>query len=481
VTQRWRPRPGDVVVRRPRLAQLRPVIVPVPLTLPKVPSQRLASPLTVVYGFLLLVLVGTGLLLLPWANHTGQPTPFMTALFTAASAATVTGLTVVDTATYWTPFGQGVLWALILVGGLGWMTLATFLLLVLGQRLSLPHQLAMQQPLGLQQVGRVIQVMQRTVLTFLAIQVVGSLLLVWRFRELLPDAPWPTVVWQGLFHGVSAFNNAGFAILPHSRNLERLTLDLPSLVIVMALIIAGGLSYPVLEDLVRVRRWGRLALDTKMVLVASLVLWIAGALVVLGFEYAHPTTLGSLPVWGKGVNALFFSVSARTAGFTTVDFQGMAQATFFFIVALMFIGTASASTGGGIRINALGVLVATVVASLRGQQYVNAFGREIPAPVVYRAMAVASLGLAIVFVAAFLLTFIEKHGDFLRFLFEVVSAFGTVGLSTGVTPDLSVAGKMVIILTMLVGRLGPLGLALALVPRERPAALRFAAEPVRIA
>ncbi|GBD10411.1 Ktr system potassium uptake protein B [bacterium HR23] len=479
MSQAWRPRPGDVVVRRPRLAQLRPIVFQ--LALPKPPSQRLASPLSIIYGFLFLVLVGTGLLLLPWANTEGKMTPFMTAFFTATSAATVTGLVVVDTATYWTPLGQGIIWALILVGGLGWMTLASFLLLVLGQRLSLAHQLVMQQPLGLHQVGHVVQVMRGTVLTFLAIEAMGSLLLAWRLKSVLPDASWATALWQGVFHGVSAFNNAGFAILPGSRNLSLLSLDVPSLAVMMLLIILGGLSYPVMADLVRTRRWSRLALDTKMVVVASLALWTAGTLVVLGFEYAHRATLGALPVWGKIVNALFFSVSARTAGFTTVDFSGMNQATFFFIVALMFIGTASASTGGGIRINTVGVLVATMVASLRGQQYVNAFGREIPAQVVHRALAVAFLGLTIVFVASFFMTFVERQGNFLSFLFEVVSAFGTVGLSTGVTPQLSIAGKVVIILTMLLGRLGPLTLALALMPRERPAVLRFAQEPVRIA
>ncbi|MDW8120131.1 MAG: potassium transporter TrkG [Chloroflexota bacterium] len=479
MTHTWRPRPGDVVVRRPRQAQLRPIVFQ--LTFPKPPSPGLASPVTIVYGFLLLVVVGTGLLLLPWANREGQVTPFMTALFTATSAATVTGLVVVDTASYWTTFGHGVIGSLILVGGLGWMTLASFLLLVIGQRLSLAHQLVMQQPLGLQQVGHVIRVMRQMVLTFLVIQVVGGVVLAWLFKGLLSEASWGTALWQGFFHSVAAFNNAGFAILPGSQNLSVLTLHVPTLVVMMALIILGGLSYPVMADLVRVRRWRRLALDTKMVVVASVALWIAGTLVVLGFEYAHQATLGTLPVWGKAINALFFSVSARTAGFTTVDFSGMNQATFFFIVALMFIGTASASTGGGIRINTLGVLVATVVASLRGQQYVNAFGREIPAQVVHRALAVASLGLGMVFIAAFLLTFIEPQGDFLSFLFEVVSAFGTVGLSTGVTPQLSVAGKIIIILTMLVGRLGPMGLALALLPRERPAMVRFAQEPVRIA
>ncbi|MFN3973700.1 MAG: TrkH family potassium uptake protein [Dehalococcoidia bacterium] len=475
----WQPRPGDVVVRRPRLAQLRPTVFQ--LALPKTPSRGLASPLTVIYGFVLLVLVGTGGLLLPWANTQGQVTPFMTALFTATSAATVTGLVVVDTPSYWTPLGQAVIWALILIGGLGWMTIASFILLVIGQRLSLAHQLVMQQPLGLQQVGHVIRVMRQMVLTFLTMEAVGGLLLAWRFKELLPGASWPSALWQGLFHGVAAFNNAGFAILPGSNNLSRLTLDLPALVVIMVLIILGGLSYPVMADLAVVRRWRRLTLDTKMVVMASLALWVAGTLVVLGFEYGHSATLGPLPVWGKISNALFLSVSARTAGFNTVDFSGMTQATFFFIIALMFIGTASASTGGGIRVNTLGVVVATMVASLRGQQYVNAFGREIPAQVVHRAIAVAFLGLSLVFVAAFLLTFMEPQGDFLSFLFEVVSAFGTVGLSTGVTPQLSIAGKVVIILTMLVGRLGPMSLALALIARERPAVLRFAQEPVRIA
>ncbi|MBI4233371.1 MAG: Trk family potassium uptake protein [Chloroflexi bacterium] len=464
-----------MVVRRPRLSESAPISLKLPL--PRVPSKGLlASPSTVFFGVAVLELLGTVLLVLPFATADGHFTAPLVAFFTATSAITVTGLVVVDTSTYWSFWGQLTIMGLIFLGGVGWMTLASFLLVVLGQRITLPQRLAMREPLGVVQIGGVVRMLRNMVLTLVGIQVLGMVVLALRFHTAFT---WPEAVWLGAFHSVSAFNNAGFTILPRSDNLSALTGDLASLGVFSGLIILGGLSFGVMAELVRVRRFSRFSLDTKLVLVGSLLLWLLGALVVFAFESGNPATLGRLPLGEKVGNAVFLSVSARTAGFSTFPFGGMELASMFFITGLMFIGTASASTGGGIRLNTMGVLVATVLASIRGRGEVTAFKREISQEQVHRALAVGLLGITLVFFAAFFLTFIERRG-FIDLLFETVSAFGTVGLSTGVTPHLHLAGKLLISFTMLLGRLGPLALALAVAQRERPALYRFARERVKI-
>jgi trk system potassium uptake protein TrkH len=424
----------------------------------------------VIYGFLLLLGLGTGLLLLPFSTAQGLVPPFLTAMFTAASAITVTGLTVEDTATFWSPVGQAVILALIIIGGMGWMTLAGFLLVVLGQRITLPQRLALREPLGQARIGGVIRVLRSMILTFLGLQAVGGVLLAMRLRE-TRGWEWPQALWQGLFQAVAAFNNSGFAILPDSASLSFLSKDAIALGIIGGLIILGGLSYPVLADLVRTRRFARFSLDTKIVLVGSVLLWLMGTLVVFAFEYNTPETLGPMGFQEKLLNAAFLSVSSRTAGFSTMNIGALAASTAFFIMALMAIGTASASTGGGIRLNTMGVLIASVWVTLRGQGHVTAFGREIPADQVQRAITVAMLAVGFVFLVAFVLTLADPGKLFIDLLFETISAFGTVGLSLGVTPELSTFGKLLIILAMALGRAGPLMLALALASREQRAPL----------
>lgn len=474
---RWRPRPADQVVRRPRAAELKTLIFRLPL--PRPPERNIASPLTVLYGFAFLVVIGTALLMLPYANTLNEIPRFNTALFTATSAVTVTGLTVVDTPGYWTPLGQGVILVLILIGGMGWMTLAGIVLVIIGQRITLPQRMALRGPLGVSQIGGVVRLLRNMVITALGLQLLGALLLTVRLHERF-SWDWPKALWQGSFHAVAAFNNAGFAILPSSNNLSALHDDFLFLGTLAVLIMLGGLSFFVILELMRTRRQARLSLDTKIVVVFSLILWVLGTVVIFAFEFGNSTTLGQTSLGEKAFAAMFHSVSARTAGFSTVEFAALTPAAAFFITALMFIGTASASTGGGIRLNTVGVLAATVLASIRSREQVTLFHREIPPTQVHRALAVAVLAITLVFFVAFFLTFTEKK-EFINLFFETVSAFGTVGLSAGVTPELSLSGQLVIILTMLIGRLGPLTLALALANREQsPPLYRFAEERVKI-
>jgi trk system potassium uptake protein TrkH len=258
--------------------------------------------------------------------------------------------------------------------------------------------------------------------------------------------------------------------------------DLFTLSVMAVLIMLGGLSFAVMAELVRVKRFSRFSLDTKIIVAASVMLWVIGAIIVFTLEYDNAETLGPMSFGQKIVHATFESITARAAGFSTMGTGLLGPATLFFIIGLMFIGTASASAGGGIRLNTLGVVVSTVFSSLRGRDQVNAFGREIPPTQVHRAMTVVALGLLFVFIVAFVLTGTEGgQTNFLNLLFEAVSAVGTVGLSTGITSDLSTIGRLLIIVTMVVGRIGPLALGLALVHHEgRVPLYRYPSERVRI-
>ncbi|MBI4282511.1 MAG: Trk family potassium uptake protein [Chloroflexi bacterium] len=472
--QLWRPRPGDKVVRHPREEEIRPLHIPVPA--PRVPPKSFGSPYVLMGSIALLIGVGTLLLLLPFTNTRSQITPFADALFTATSAVTVTGLVVVDTPTYWSFWGQLIIMLLIFIGGMGIMTIATFLLIIIGQRITLANRLLMRENLGTNQLGGLLRLTLRVVFVVLAIQAVGFLVL---FVRLLGEYPPTTALWQSAFHSVSAFNNAGFVIFPDSQDLHAFQRDYGLLIPMMALIIIGGLSYSVLLDIGSYRRFNRYALDTKLVITVTTMLLLLGAGVIFVSEYGNSATLGPMSTGAKTLNALFLSVSSRTAGFSTVDFGDLEQHSSFFVTWLMFIGGASASTAGGIKVNTLAVLMIAVLSSLGGKTHVTAFGREISQLLVYRALAVLMLGLTMVLAVAFFLTLSEGF-PFIQILFETVSAFATVGLSTGITGELSQWGRLIIILTMFLGRVGPLTLALVLAQREVTATYRYAEERVRI-
>ncbi len=471
----WRPKPGDRVVRHPREEEIRPVLVRGRLR--KAPSRALASPLILVYGFAFLITVGTILLLMPFANAQGGFTPFMDAFFTATSAVTVTGLVVQDSALNWSRVGQGIIMFLIFIGGLGFMTSATFLLILIGRRITLADRLLMRESLGVSQLGGLVRLTRNIVLVVLAIQLLGFLFLFLRFYSEYPPME---AAWQAGFHAVSGFNNAGFVILPESQSVSVFQADVAFLGILAALIILGGISYAVLVDVFRYRRFSRFTLNTKLVLVVSGGLLILGGLVIFLTEYTNPITFGPMSVGSKFLNSFFISVSGRTAGFTTVDFGAMRQHTDFFITGLMFIGGASASTAGGIKVNTFAVILVTLLSTIRGRSNSTAFGREIPQAQVQRALVISAAAAAFVFLVAFLLTFAETDIPFIELLFESVSAFGTVGMTTGLTGFLSNWGELILIFTMFVGRIGPLTLALAMARREEGDIYRYAQERVTI-
>jgi trk system potassium uptake protein TrkH len=472
----WKPRPGDRVVRHPRQEQMSPVRLTI--RTPRARSPALATPLVLLYTFIGLIAVGTLLLLMPFSHEGGGFTPVVDALFTATSAVTVTGLVTRETGTYWTPIGQVFILVMIFVGGLSFMTLATFLLIIMGQRLSLEQRMLARDSYQINQLGGLVRLTVWVVAMAAAIQFVGFLALAVRFSMVL-DSP-SEALWQAVFHSVSAFNSAGFIAFPWGDSLATFQQDKTVLGIMGILIFLGAISYLVMVDVIRFRRFSLFSLNTKLVLILTAALTISGATVFFTSEQDNPKTLGPLGLGDKVMVSFFESTSGRTAGFSTVSYGDTAQHTNFFFTSLMFIGGASASVAGGIKINTLAVVLVAVLSTLRGRAHARAFGREIPQVQVQRAMTIGSLAMAFAFVMALLLTFSEREFAFIDLLFEAVSAFGTVGLSTGLTAELSRWGHVILIITMFAGRVGPFTLGLTMIQRGESDLYRYAKERVTI-
>lgn len=480
----WRARPGDRVVRRPRERETAPARVRAPrrrrrITLPASSSALLS----LAGGFALLITVGTALLMLPAATAGREAAPFVTALFTATSAVCVTGLVVESSAEYWSGFGQAALMALMFAGGLGIMSAGLVMLVAGGRRITLNQRLLVRETLGGAALGSAVRLARYILVFAVAAQALGFALL---FARLIFSYPAPQAVWQSLFHSVSAFNNAGFTIFPDSDSLSAFRSDPATLGIIGGGIVLGALSFSVVNEIARRRGVSRWTLDTRLVVIGTLGLWGVGALTMLAFEWGNPSTLGGMSLPDKVVNGAFQATTARTAGFSSVDFAQAEAGSSFLYMIMMFVGGASGSVAGGIKINTVMVIIVAALAIVGGRPRAEFDRREIPYSQVARALALLVLGALGVslFVAA--LAWSERGSiaagefSFAGVMFEAVSAFGTVGLSHGVTPDLSTPGKIIVTLAMYVGRLGPLTIALGIALRERRAVYRYAEERVRI-
>ena len=470
------PRARDRVVRRPRVREMMPAVIHDAAI--RRPHRFLTAPYILFVGFSALILLGGLLLWLPVANNHEGPSSFVTAMFTSTSAVTVTGHIVEPTSVYWSTFGQAVIFMLMLVGGLGFMTIATFLLIVTGQRLGLSERILMREAMGVDRMSSLVRVTRYIILVVMVIYAIGTLVIWWRLSGFFDTGE---AMWHAAFLSVSSFNSAGFSILPEEVGTAAgaFVTNLPLLGFMATLIVLGSIGWTTLVDVARRRRFSRLSLDTKMVLAASLFLYVLGASVLLVDEFGDPLTLGAFSMAERVPQAIFHSISGRTAGFSTIDFGQASDFTLLSYPFFMFVGGAAGSVAGGIKVATFAVIVAAVFSSLRGRQQVEAFGREINPFQVHRAVTVVMLGGAMTFLAALTLTLTEDI-PFLDLLFDTVSAFATNGLSTGATADLTVTGQGIFMALMLLGRLGPLTLALALAPREETSMYRYAQERVKI-
>ena len=438
--------------------------------------QGLLHPARVVpAAFLAAIVVGTVLLSLPISTPGPTRPPVLTAAFTAVSAVCVTGLTTVDTATYWSPFGRAVLMALIQVGGFGIMTLATLLGMLVGGRLRLKSSLIAQAETHTLNIGDVRHVIGRIAVTILAFEAVFAALLTVRFRVAYDDT-WGQALWHGVFHSVSAFNNAGFAL--YSDNLIGFVDDAWIMFPICVAIIVGGIGFPVLFELRRRWRSPRFwTVHTRLTVYGSALLLVAGTAAFLALEWANPGTLGPLTVWGKVVGGITGGVVPRTAGFNSFDYGQITPETMAVHYVLMFIGGGSAGTAGGIKVTTFFLLAYVIWSEVRGERDTNIAHRRIAPGTLRQALTVALLAIAVIGVGTMVMLLATDYTlDVV--LFEAISAFATVGLSTGITPDLPPVAEVTLMVLMYVGRVGTITAATALayktrhhhfhLPEERP-------------
>ncbi|NNV07263.1 TrkH family potassium uptake protein [Geobacillus sp. C56-T2] len=430
----------------------------------------LDPPKILVLGFALIILAGALLLTLPMATVNGKGLPFLDALFTATSATCVTGLVVVDTGTTFTLFGQLVILALIQVGGLGFMTFATLFAFLLGKRISLKERLLLQEALNQLTIEGIVRLVKRIFIFTIVIEGVGGVLLSLRFAL---DMPVGRAIYFGFFHAISNFNNAGFDLMGEFRSLTGYVDDPVVSLVVPLLIILGGIGFIVMNEVYEYRQTRRLSLHTKVVVATTGWLLLASMALILVLEWNNPKTMGPLSLSGKLLSAFYQAVTPRTAGSNTLNIPDLTQPTLFLIIFLMFVGASPGSTGGGIKTTTFTTLLGAVWSQIRGKEDVVLFRNRVIYDTVYKSLTVTMSGLFIVMLVTMVLTVTENGKDFLMILFEATSAFGTVGLSMGLTPELSPLGKMVIILTMFAGRVGPLTIAYAVTLRRQPDPFRY--------
>ncbi|AJW41291.1 Potassium uptake protein, integral membrane component, KtrB [Rhodococcus sp. B7740] len=420
-------------------------------------------------GFALAIALGAGVLMLPAATVPGSETGFLQALFTSTSAVSLTGLIVVDTPVYWSGFGQGVILGLIQIGGFGIMTIASLVGLVLADRIGLRGRLNAAAEVRTSGLGDVRSVVVGVFRTSLIIESVVAIALAARFF-IGYDEPLGRALWLGTFHAVSAFNNAGFALF--SDNMIGFATDPWICIPLLIAVVLGGIGFPVLFEIARhlraraggVRARKRWSLHTRMTLTVTGILLILGPAVVLLFEWSR--TLGEFGLWDKMLVATFQGVMPRTAGFNSVDYADVDNATLLVTDVLMFIGGGSGGTAGGIKVTTFALLLFVILAEIRGDREVTVFDRRIDARVQRQALTVALIGVALVMLPVVALL-AGTNFDLDVLLFEVVSAFATVGLSTGITAQLPGWGQVILIALMYLGRIGSITLVSALAARDR--------------
>jgi trk system potassium uptake protein TrkH len=436
---------------------------------------------TLIKIFLVVIAAGTILLLLPPMTN-GSISP-IDALFTATSAVCVTGLTVHDTGTFFTIYGQIVILLLIQIGALGYMSLASLLVILLRKGMSIKGRLLVQHQMSGNKSMKLSRFILRVAVLTFSLETAGAVILYTRFKSMFSDS-WQAL-YYGIFHSVSAFCNAGFDIFGNGRSLTGIRGDHISLMVFSVLIIVGGIGYFVVNDIFEyIRSAGqkkkhRLSVHTKLVLLTTFILLTLGTAVFFAAEFNNPATIGAMSLPQKLGISFFQAVTPRTAGFSMIDTSGLINFSIIFTIILMFIGASPGGTGGGIKTTTFALILLNIKSTLKEDEDVFIHGRRIKYWALKKAMTLFVLGIMIVSGSVLLISAFDSFG-FREILFETVSAFGTVGLSLGITPGLSSAGKLVIIATMLFGRVGPLTFGAAFVRKTKKAAYRYPEQEIAI-
>jgi trk system potassium uptake protein len=439
---------------------------------------------TICLGFIAVILTGTTLLMMPFATSSGQWNNPIVALFTATSAVCVTGHVVVDTATYFSGVGQFVIMLLVQIGGLGYMTVTTFLLLLLGRRFGLKDKIAIQQSLDRRSLQGSNQILRSIVATTMIFELTGAFLLL---LEFVPRVGWPKGLWFAIFHSVSAWNNAGFALF--SDNLVSYQGSLLLNMVITGLIIFGGIGYEVILELYLMLRERTTnssirtvrSLNFRVVVSTTMFLLVSGTLAIWLIEMRNAQTLGVLGTGQQLLAAWFQAVTSRTAGFNTIDVSKMTTAGLFITIALMLVGGCPGGTAGGIKTTTARILASSTYAVLQGKESVVLYRRQVPNTLILKAVGVTFGSIMTVVVATIVISLVEPPAlNFIQILFEVVSAFGTVGLSMGITADLTPVSKLVLVATMYIGRVGVLLLISALLGDPKSTSIRYPEESLLV-
>ena len=434
---------------------------------------------TICLGFLAMVAVGTILLMMPFSTSNGTWNNFIVALFTSTSAVCVTGLSVVDPGTYFSFWGQFFIALLAQIGGLGYMTTTTFLILLIGRKFNLRQKIAIKQALDRPGMSGSNQVIRSIIAITLIFEITGTFLLLPAF---VPKYGWSQGLWLAIFHSVNAWNNAGFSLFKD--NLIGYQSSALVAFTITGLIIFGGIGYQVIMEMYL---WLRdrfiyksrniiFSLDFKVATITTVVLLLLGTVLFFGIEIRNPQTFGNLSFRDQLLAAWFQSVTPRTAGFNTIDIGKMTNAGIFLTIAFMFIGASPGGTGGGMKTTTLRVLTSCTKTILQGKEEVLLYERKIATSLILKAVGVFVGSITTVIISTILISITDPELDFIRILLEVVSAFATVGLSTGITGNVSIAAKLILIVTMYVGRVGVLLLMSAVLGDPHPTRIRYPEE-----
>lgn len=426
-------------------------------------------PLVLGISFAVIIFIGSILLNLPIASASGKPVGFVNALFTAASATCVTGLIVVNTAAFWTVFGKVVILCLIQIGGLGTMVIFTMFAIILKKRIGLKQRLLIKEQLNSNSLKGLVKLVKYVISVSFCIELIGAVLLSFQF---IPMFGVKKGIAFSIFHSISAFCNAGFDLLGNS--FVPYYNDTFLNIVIMLLVIIGGLGFTVYLDIYHKRQWKNLNLHTKMVLITSAILLIVGTVLFLLIEYNSPVSIGKMPLKDKLLVASFQSTIVRTAGFNSINVGSLSDATIFMMTILMFIGGSPASTAGGIKTTTFGVLLFSTISILRGEKEAVVLKKSIPVSTILKALAIIFICMLLVISVAFGLQVIENDRfKFIDVLFETVSAFATVGITRGITPDLSSLSKIILTITMFLGRVGPTTLAIGIMRKRKVSAVKY--------
>lgn len=419
-------------------------------------------------GFLITIVVGTIILALPISSSSGEGTNILDAAFTSTSAVCVTGLVTLDTSTHWSLFGQITIITLIEIGGLGFMSFTTFIAILLRKKITLRERLVMQEAMNTFNIQGLVKMVQYVFGFTFGVQFFGALLLSTQF---VPQYGLAKGLYYSVFHSISAFCNAGFDLFGTS--LTTYYDNSVVMLVISAIIIIGGIGFTVWMEMYEYKGLKKLSVHSKLVLLVTSVLLFGGAILMFIFEFKNPGTLGPMGFKDKVLNSFFASVTARTAGFNSISIPDMSTAGNFLTIILMFIGGSPGSTAGGLKTTTFGIVILTVISVIRGREDTEVFGRRFPKHLVYKAFSLFFIGMGLIITVTMLLSYTETGATFMDLLYETTSAFGTVGVTTGLTPKLSDIGKVLIMFMMYFGRVGPLTVALAMTRNKKKSGYKY--------